>query len=154
GPQLAGRPQNRAVAPPNVVVVSGGLGELASMLFGQCELDEWPKDDAGDEAEPWQSFVQARAAFRAGDLEDAERLWRQIAATPDLESRHVLQAWYFLRMLDVVPPHAIAKHVLGAVAEVAVERGHDVLAAYEDGSVRYLNASGAAVVVDARMPAT
>jgi len=120
---------------------------LRALLFGDLDMDAWP---AGDEAdgEPWSSFVRARAALRAGSTSDAESEWRRIAATPDLESRHVLQAWRFLRSIGIAPPPDIAKQVLGAVAEVAVPDGHDALAAYRDGSVRYLNFSGAAVVVD------
>jgi hypothetical protein len=35
-----------------------------------------------------------------------------------------------------------AKKVLGVVAEMAVRKGHDLLAGYVDGSARYLNYSG------------
>lgn len=38
--------------------------------------------------------------------------------------------------------------LLGAVAEVAVENAHDLLAAYADGTVRYLNHAGSAVIID------
>jgi len=38
--------------------------------------------------------------------------------------------------------------VLGVIAEMPMESGHDVLAAYRDGSVRYLNFSGKVAVVE------
>jgi len=78
---------------------------------------------------------------------EAEGLWRAVAARSDVESRHVLQAWQFLRSIGVEPPAAVAKHVLGAIAEVTGS-GHDVPAVYADGSVRYLNVGGGAVVID------
>jgi hypothetical protein len=95
--------------------------------------------------------VRARNALRSGDPFLAETLWQEVADDPDIESRHVLQAWHFLRSIGVTPPPEIAKRVYGAVAEVAVDEGHDVLAAYADGSVRYLNFSGAAILIEDRI---
>ena len=125
---------------------------LRRYVFGDCPLDEWPPDGDAATDEPWRSFDKARSAFRQGDDAEARRLWLAIADSAD-ESRNVLQAWHFLCSAGVAPPDATAKHVLGVVVEVAVPEGHDLLAAYEDGSARYLNYSGAAVVVDARVPA-
>lgn len=66
-----------------------------------------------------------------------------------LESRHYLEAWHALRELGVRAPAETSKHVLGVVVEVSLPEGLDVLAAYADGSARFLNWSGAAVVWDA-----
>jgi len=41
-----------------------------------------------------------------------------------------------------------ARVVLGVVAEMPVRKGHDLLAAYRDGTARYLNYSGKAVIWD------
>jgi hypothetical protein len=71
---------------------------------------------------------------------------------PDIESRHVLQAWHFLREFGVNPSDDVAPHVLGAVAQIPMKSRHDVLAAYADGSVRYLNYSGKVAVVDPPAP--
>jgi hypothetical protein len=38
--------------------------------------------------------------------------------------------------------------VLGVAAEMPVRKGHDLLAAYRDGTARYLNYSGKAVIWD------
>jgi hypothetical protein len=73
-----------------------------------------------------------------------------IASGSDVDSRQTLQAWTFLRELGIVPPSVIAKQVFGAVAEVPMGRGHDVLAAYQDGSVRFLSHAGAATIVEDR----
>jgi hypothetical protein len=125
---------------------------LRAFVFGDRPIDDWPPADADASGEPWQSFVQARDAFHAGDLERAITIWLDLAARPEVESRHVLQAWHFLRHVGTTPPPEQAKHVHGAVAEVAVPAGHDLLAAYADGSVRYLNVSGAAAVIEDRLP--
>ena len=153
--------------PPAVVTLAGVLRRgrrqpgqggpdvtaVRRMMFGDCSLDEWPAGDADESGEPWQTFVTARAAARSGDVHAAERLWRSITMMPGIESRNVLQAWHFLRAVGVSPRDDDAKTALGAVAEVAVAQGHDLLAAYEDGSVRYLNYGGAAVFIDTAIAA-
>ena len=126
---------------------------LRRYVFCDCDVDDWPPPGTDDKGEPWSSFVRARTSLRAGKKGEAEDLWRMIASNPDLESRQTLQAWHFLRSVGAAPPEEIAKQVLGAVAEVAVTEGHDLLAGYADGSARYLNHSGAAVVIDDRIPA-
>jgi hypothetical protein len=103
---------------------------------------------------PWDSFIQARQALAAGHGDQAAQLWQAVAAMADVESRHVLQAWTFLRAAGVRPGAELAKVVLGVVACVHVRDGHDVLATYRDGSVRYVNFSGAAVVLDPQLPAS
>jgi hypothetical protein len=72
-----------------------------------------------------------------------------VAARSDFGSRHVLQAWDALRLMAVAPPAAVAKNVLGVVVDAPVETGVDTLAAYADGTARYLNYSGSVVVWDA-----
>jgi hypothetical protein len=130
--------------------VSGAGDTLRSTLFGLVPLDGWP---AGDDAsgEPWDGFVRARQHLAAGDQDLAVREWSRIALAIDLvggEVRHVLQAWQFLRAVNVHPDASIAGEVLGVVVEVTVGDAHDVLAAYADGSVRYLNHAGGATILD------
>jgi hypothetical protein len=60
----------------------------------------------------------------------------------------VLQAWHYLRAAGVQPDGDVASVVLGAAAEVAVEDKHDLLVAYRDGGVRYLNWGGKLAVVE------
>lgn len=123
---------------------------LRRTLYGDLPLDEWP---VGDDAtgEPWAGFVRARAHLADGDQDLAIREWSLIAGFQH-ESRHILQAWHFLRSVNVHPDAAIEGQVLGAVVEVPVDGGHDVLAAYADGSVRYLNHAGGATVLDTVPP--
>jgi hypothetical protein len=128
---------------------SPGAGEvLVPLLFGDLPLDQWPRADAPAQAAPWDSFIVARTELAAGNRDEAIRLWLDITTRADIESRHVLQAWTFLRQVGTAPDPEHAKEVLGVVVCVPVQHGHDVLAAYRDGSVRYVNFSGAAVVVD------
>lgn len=120
-------------------------------LWADQPIEAWP---SGDEAsgEPWTSFVAARRAVAVGDEATATAAWRGIVAMDRIEARHVLQAWHLLRAHGGAPPEAQAGRVLGVVAEVAVGGGHDVLAAYADGSVRYLNHAGGASVFDGGPP--
>ena len=127
---------------------------LRGTLFGDVAMDQWPAGDATS-AEPWDVFVRARAHLAAGDQDLAIREWASIetrAGFGVVESRHLLQAWYFLRSVGVAPDASIAAEVLGVVVEVTVGDAHDVLAAYADGTVRYLNHAGGSSVIDAAPP--
>lgn len=127
---------------------------MRSTLFGLVPIEGWP---VGDDAagEPWDSFVRARQHLADGDQDLAVREWASLetlAGFGPVESRHLLQAWQFLRSVGVQPDASIAGKVLGVVVEVTVDGAHDVLAAYADGSVRYLNHGGGATVIDAAPP--
>jgi len=143
---------------------NGGLSRLAAswyghgvtgpdydLLFGDAPLDVWSASD-GSSGEPWRSFAAAREAFAAGRSDDAVDLLQQLVRVPGMESRHYLQAWHVLRAHGVQPDADAAKQVYGAVVELPVATGHDVLAVYADYTARYLNYSGAAVIWDARDP--
>ena len=114
-------------------------------LFGDMPLSEWGSDD-GQNMEPWSSFVQARKHLEKRDRASAITIWKTIADTPGLESRHYLQAWYFLRQQGVNPPPEKAKVVYGVVVEVAMQGGADLLAAYTDYTARYLHHLGGSVI--------
>ncbi len=119
---------------------------IRETLFGDMPLDRWPlTDDTSDEF-PWDKFVSARTHLAAGRKSEAIADWQNIVAQPDLEPRHYLQAWHFLRQQGQQPPPEIAQQVLGVVVEVGMPEGLDLLAAYPDYSARYYNYSGAGVV--------
>jgi hypothetical protein len=122
--------------------MSGAAGALSQFVYGDAPLDKWVAHGADALQEPWSSFEQARQLAHAGQPHEAAEIWRQIASTEGLESRQILQAWHFLRQAGYQPPVDLAKFVLGVVAEMPVGRAHDLLAAYRDGSARYLNYSG------------
>jgi hypothetical protein len=121
--------------------------DLRHALFGDLSLEEWPpeNDAAGY---PWSSFAKAREAWRVGDKQSAISAWDSIAHNHQLEARHNLQAWHFLRIAGAQPSPQEATQILGVIAEVAVGNGHDLLAAYSDGTARYLNHAGGVPVVD------
>jgi hypothetical protein len=117
-------------------------------LFGDLPLEQWPPHDEPADDFPWSAFAQARIDLAAGDSASAAAAWRQVLDAPELESRHYLQAWQFLREAGEQPPDDISKEVLGVVAEVALRKGLDVLAVYGDRGVRYFNHAGGGVVVE------
>jgi hypothetical protein len=95
-------------------------------LFGDMPFTQWPNSSAKQEHEPWQSFVEARGQFNAGNRTEAVSVLRQILLIPNLESRHYLQAWHFLRQLGETPSNEEAKRLYGVVVEVGLKKriGH------------------------------
>lgn len=121
--------------------------EMRQFVLGDAAVEVWAAaHGAGDGDEPWISFERARRLVQAGRRDDAVPIWQRIAAVDGLESRHTLQAWHFLRQAGRTPPPDQARLVLGTAVEMPVPEGHDLLVAYRDGSARYLNYSGKALV--------
>ena len=114
-------------------------------LFGDMPIDRW-LDGPPLDVFPWSAFASARDHLRSADTASAVREWRRVVATPELEPRHHLQAWHYLRKSGEQPDAAIAKHVLGVVVEVGMPDGVDLVAAYANHSARCYNFSGAGVV--------
>lgn len=115
---------------------------LRDTLFGDLPIEHWAKDENAH-LEPWSLFVKARKSLEAKDNTSAIAALIQVTELPGLESRHYVQAWNFLRGLGVNPPADQAKIVHGVVVEVGMPKGVDIVAAYSDGTARYLNFSGA-----------
>jgi hypothetical protein len=122
-------------------------------MFGDAALDVWVAHGTGHPGEPWTSFEHARQLVQAGHQDEAVTIWQQIAVTEGLESRQTLQACHFLRQAGQPPPAGLARLVLGVAVEMPVGKGHDLLAAYRDGSARYLNFSGRALIWEDRSDA-
>lgn len=125
--------------------------DLYPLLFGNVALDGWPDGDELTEM-PWSAFITARRHLANGDVDLAIRSWGPVATLGDWDSRHRIQAWKFLRAQGIVPDESIAREVLGVVAEVPVAGRHDVLAAYADGTIRYLNHAGSVIVIESPSP--
>ena len=68
------------------------------------------------------------------------------------ETRIHLQAWSLARRIGIEPPAIDGRQVRGVVIDVGLEGGLDTLAGYEDGTARYLNQAGGAIVWEARDP--
>jgi hypothetical protein len=73
------------------------------------------------------------------------RVVQTIGEDASEESRVRLLAWHWLRSSG--QPFA-SREVLGIVVEVPLEEGLDALAAYADGSVRYINHTGRVAVFE------
>jgi hypothetical protein len=119
---------------------------IRETLFGDMPLERWPQADTASKEFPWSEFEKARSHLTAGNQKAAIDCWLRITHQPNLEPRHYLQAWHFLRQNGQQPPPEIAKNVLGIVIEVAMPNGLDLLAAYQDHSARYYNFAGGGVV--------
>jgi tetratricopeptide (TPR) repeat protein/transcriptional regulator with XRE-family HTH domain len=127
------------------------LKVIAGLLYGNASVDEWKATGPpADQGEPWSSFDRARQLVHAGRQGEAVEIWQQIVDTEGLGSRRVLQAWHFLRQAGCQPQPEKARLALGTVAEMPMQATHDVLAAYRDGTARYLNHSGKAVIWEGR----
>jgi hypothetical protein len=118
-------------------------------LFGDLPISQWPSETSPPPGEPWSSFAEARSRLEAGQSTQAIQILQRILAMPDLESRHYLQAWHFLRETGIRPEADVAKNVYGVIVEFDLGKGLDTIAAYADGRARYFNFSGAAVIWEA-----
>ena len=119
--------------------------ELRSHYMGNVQLKDWPKEDLT--THPWSLFVEARKQLLAKNNTEAEKIYRQIVETPDLEPRHYMQAWMFLRyFLKVQPSPEIAKTVYAVMVEVSTETGVMSVVAYTDHKARSLHSAGGGVV--------
>jgi hypothetical protein len=120
--------------------------EIRDTLFGDIPLTQFllVKPQALS-VEPWASFARARKLIASGQTQAATESLRAILRMPQLESRHALQAWHYLRELGEHPPQQDAKRLLGLVVEVGMPKGLDLVAAYPDRHARYFNFSGSGV---------
>lgn len=119
--------------------------EPRDLFFGDLPITEWAKDTSL-QSEPHVSFIEARKHLEAKNNKSAIAALQKITGMPNLESRHYLQAWCFLRGLGVNPPTEISKTVYGVVIEVGTEMKVDIVAAYADFTARYLGKDGSLIV--------
>jgi hypothetical protein len=117
---------------------------IRDTLFGDMPISAWTGNHSNDE--PWVHFQEVEKHLESENTQAAEQLLRKILETPNLESRHYLQAWHFLRSLGVNPPAETAKQVYGVIVEVSMPQGADIVAAYADRTARYFNFGGAAII--------
>jgi hypothetical protein len=118
---------------------------IRDTLFGDMSLDQWAAGTSPEDF-PWSAIAASRSHLAASNIEGAIQCWREVLAAQDLESRHYLQAWHFLRQYGQHPTADFAKLVLGVVVEVGMPKGLDLLAAYPTHSARYYSCGGAGVV--------
>ncbi|HYJ04922.1 MAG TPA: hypothetical protein VEX43_07295 [Chthoniobacterales bacterium] len=116
---------------------------IRDTLFGDTALERWMGDGQGI---PWSHFAAGKRSLDDGNREQAASCFKQVLNVPNLEPRHYLQAWHFLRPLGHNPTPEESRKVLGVVVEIPIQDGLDLVAAYPDHTARYYNFSGAGVV--------
>jgi hypothetical protein len=120
--------------------------DIRDVLFGDMSFSALVGQDQSDSGEPWSWFIKAKEYLESKNEQQAIEELKKITETPNLESRHYVQAWHFLKQLGVTPSDTDAKEVYGVVVEVTLKQGVDIVAAYADYTARYFNYSGAAVI--------
>lgn len=119
---------------------------VGSIQTGQLvEAEEWLANEI--ERYPWVLMAAAHVKLKMDEAAEAGRLLRAVTLISN-EARLRLWAWHNLRQLGKYPSPDLARQVLGAVIEVPFEDRLDVLAAYADGTARYINHQGGMIVWD------
>lgn len=112
------------------------LDKVYNLLF--CDQPELFRPANGHAGEyPWNVLFAATPDTTA---------LQQLADDADAESRTRLLAYNILASMGI---KATERKLLGVIIEVGLEGGLDVLAAYDDGTARYINQSGAMIVWEA-----
>jgi hypothetical protein len=131
---------------------SGG-DPIRQMLFASQSLKEQvQRMRLNGQPGPLQSIADAYNLVVSGKKADAIAVLRGVLTAPQLETRTLLWVWSALRELGEKPAPKVAFEVSGVVLEVPSGGAYDTLAAYVDGSARYLNFSGKAIFWDAEDP--
>lgn len=119
---------------------------VASIQTGQLvEAEEWLANEISHY--PWVLMAAAHVKLKMEEAAEAGRLLRAVTLISN-EARLRLWAWHNLRQLGKYPSTDLARQVLGVVIEVPIEDRLDVLAAYADGTARYINHQGGMIVWD------
>ena len=110
---------------------------IYELLF--CDRPELFRNAIEDKGvEPWATLLR--------DDPDLEAV-RKIADDPEQESRVRMLAYNLLRRNKHDGPPRI---LLGTIFEVSMPEGHDTLAVFADGGVRYINYTGKISVVEGK----
>jgi hypothetical protein len=122
--------------------------DLRKTMFGFLGPMEWPKGKI--DGIPWSLFMEARDQVTAKqNFQGAIDIYKKILAMPDLESRHYLQAWFFLHRLSVESSPEEATRVYGVLVDVCLQNGTEYVVAYADHHARYMNYTGGGVIWEA-----
>lgn len=123
---------------------------IRQMLFASQSLREQVRQMHLDGTPgPLQSVADAAKLVDEGKKTEAVGRLRSILETPKLDTRIALWVWSALRELGEKPDPKYAFEVLGVIIEMPSGGAYDTLAAYVDGTARYLNFSGRAIFWDA-----
>jgi hypothetical protein len=133
---------------PGILPVSGaaaepGVNPLRELLFADLPATQARSvfAAAGDAGRTLVALADA------AEGQDAAAAQAALSSAPawNTDTRLHLQAWSLARDAGVAAGDD-AKDVLGVVVDMGLEDGLDTLAGFADGSARYLNHSGSAIV--------
>lgn len=141
-PAGAGSPPGPAAPPP--APGAPRVNPLRELLFADLAPAEARATFARGGAATAYLLALADAAERH-DAGAARNILGSLVPPADRETRMHLQSWTLARLAGVDPGED-AKNVLGVVVDVHLDEGLDTLAAFLDGSARYLNHGGGGVV--------
>lgn len=110
------------------------INTIYNLLF--CDDETLFRPQSGKTPTPWQNIIFNEKP----NLHEIESL----ANNSHEESRVRLLAYNWLKRNNLSVPQIL----LGVVVEVRLDDGIDTLAAYQDGSIRYLNRSGGLAVFE------
>ena len=124
------------------------VARFTELLFGDQTLDDLltsvDKQAVLDGA--WMLLSKAADRMRQGEVGGAAEILLQVACNPKMETRILLWTWTALRRLGIHPKSYEADEIKGVVIQVPMKNGVDVLAAYADGTARYVNFSGKTII--------
>ena len=124
------------------------LVRFTELLFSDQTLDDLltslDKEVASDGA--WMLLSKAAEHMRQGQAGRAAEMLLEVVDNPKMKTRILLWSWAALRCLGVHPTLYEANDIKGVVIQLPMKSGVDVLAAYTDGTARYINYSGKVLV--------
>lgn len=115
--------------PPYAPYADSAANGIYNLLF--CDIDGAFRPGTGQDRTDWQKTIFSEPS-------DGPALFA-LATDASIEGRIRALAFNRLRAAGEVVPRRV---LLGLVVEVGLEGGLDTLAAFSDGSVRYINQSG------------
>ena len=124
--------------PPYTPYQSSAANEIYNLLF--CDDQAAFKPQEGEISNTWQTILFAEPANRGALL--------ALASDSSQEGRIRYLAYSRLRALGENLP---AKVLLGVIVEVSMASGLDVLAAFSEGGVRYINRTGECVIFEGEL---
>ncbi|HEX9019537.1 MAG TPA: hypothetical protein VF806_10130 [Anaerolineaceae bacterium] len=110
-----------------------------------AEAEEWLANEIS--RYPWMLMAAAQVKLKMEETAEAGRLLRAVTLLSS-DARLRLWAWHNLRLLGKYPSPDLGRQVLGVIIEVPFEERMDTLAAYADGTARYINHQGGVIVWD------
>jgi hypothetical protein len=146
-------PSSQASPTPQADANARALAQFKSLLFADQSLEEvakiveMPRPEPAND--PFALFALSLKASQAGNVDEAKKSLQQVLAMPNTEARVRLWAWKGLRDLGERPSAEIANEVHGIVCELNNEEGVGTIAAYADGSIRWIGGKGNVTVWDA-----